>query len=225
MSSRSPSSALTADLFSSVATRSRVEIAPGAVHLPDFAAAACDALLSIITQLALAAPFRQMQTPGGRPMSVEMLNCGEAGWVSDSAGYRYSELDPKTGRSWPAMPALLQSLAQEAAQEAGFAHFAPDVCLINRYYPGTRLALHQDRDERDFSQPIVSFSLGLSALFLLGGFKREEPTQCVTLQHGDGFVFGGPSRMRFHGVERILPPDALDARFSVRLNLTFRKAR
>jgi DNA oxidative demethylase len=172
MPSSSTRSSLTADLFSSAAERSREEISPGAVHLPQFAAPACEALLTSVTELALVAPFRRMQTQSGRPMSVEMLNCGEAGWVSDSRGYRYCAEDPQTGRPWPAMPALLQDLAHQAAQAAGFSHFAPDVCLINRYYPGTRLALHQDRDEQDFTQPIVSFSLGLSALFLLGGFKR-----------------------------------------------------
>jgi DNA oxidative demethylase len=220
-----PRSSLSADLFAVADERSREELAPGAVHLPNFAASACEALLTTVTELARLAPFRQMPTPGGRLMSVEMLNCGEAGWVSDSRGYRYSAQDPQTGRAWPAMPALLQDLAHQAADAAGFSHFAPDVCLVNRYTPGTRLALHQDRDEHDFTQPIVSFSLGLSALFLLGGFKREEATHQLILQHGDGFVFGGPSRLRFHGVERIFPPTALDARFSLRLNLTFRKAR
>ena len=156
-------------------------------------------------------------------MSVAMTNCGAAGWVTDRRGYRYDPIDPLTGQPWPPMPAVFMELAQEAAGAAGFADFAPNACLINRYEPGTRLSLHQDRDERDFSAPIVSVSLGLPAVFLFGGAQRSDRPQRVLLRHADVVVWGGPARLNFHGVMPLKEGEhpLLGRR---RLNLTLRKA-
>ena len=156
-------------------------------------------------------------------MSVAMSNCGELGWVSDKAGYRYQAVDPDSARPWPSLPTLFRQLATEAAAQAGFANFMPDACLINRYEPGARMSLHQDKDERDLTQPIVSISLGLPALFQFGGLKRSDPVNRVTLTHGDVVVWGGADRLRYHGVLALKTGDhpLLGA---CRLNLTFRKA-
>jgi alkylated DNA repair protein (DNA oxidative demethylase) len=152
-----------------------------------------------------------------------MTNCGALGWISDRAGYRYAACDPQGGRPWPAMPDSFLELATSAAARAGFPGFVPDACLVNRYQPGARLSLHQDRDERDFSAPIVSVSLGLPAVFLFGGERRADRPLRVTLAHGDVVVWGGPSRLRFHGV---LPLE--DGRHRLvgrqRINLTLRHA-
>jgi alkylated DNA repair protein (DNA oxidative demethylase) len=157
-------------------------------------------------------------------MSVAMTNCGERGWVSDRSGYRYDAVDPETQRPWPAMPQLFRTLAQDAAAAAGYAGFAPDACLINRYLPGTRLSLHQDRDELDLRAPIVSVSLGLPAVFLWGGLRRADRPTRVRLAHGDVVVWGGPSRLVFHGIAPLAEGDhALTGR--ERINLTFRKTR
>ena len=152
-----------------------------------------------------------------------MTNCGSLGWVSDRGGYRYVGLDPTSGLPWPAMPAAFAALARAAAKPAGFANFSPDVCLINRYEAGTRLSLHQDRDERDFEQPIVSVSLGVGAVFLLGGLNRSDRPARLRLEHGDVVVWGGPARLRYHGV---LPLEAGSHPLTGahRFNLTFRKA-
>ncbi|HSK41458.1 MAG TPA: DNA oxidative demethylase AlkB [Arenibaculum sp.] len=169
------------------------------------------------------APLRRMSTPGGRTMSVAMSNCGPLGWVTDRRGYRYEPADPATGRPWPPMPGAFAELAAEAARTAGFPGFRPDACLINRYEPGARLALHQDRDERDFGQPIVSVSLGLPAVFLLGGARRSDPVARLRLEDGDVLVFGGPARLVHHGVK---PVEAGEHPLlgACRINLTFRKA-
>jgi alkylated DNA repair protein (DNA oxidative demethylase) len=164
-----------------------------------------------------------MVTPGGYSMSVAMTNCGAAGWVTDRSGYRYTAEDPSTGRPWPPMPDAFSTLAREAASAAGFLDFTPDACLINRYEPGARMSLHQDRDERDFTAPIVSVSLGLPALFLWGGAKRSERPRRIPLIHGDVVVWGGPARMTFHGVQP-LPDGVHPLTGAVRYNLTFRKA-
>jgi DNA oxidative demethylase len=170
------------------------------------------------------APFRHMVTPGGHVMSVAMTNCGSAGWVTDRSGYRYDAADPEAGKPWPAMPASFRSLAGAAAAEAGFSGFAPDACLINRYAPGARMSLHQDRDETDFGAPIVSVSLGLSATFLFGGLQRSDRPRRYRLEHGDVVVWGGPARLAFHGVAPLADGEhALMGR--LRINLTFRKAR
>jgi alkylated DNA repair protein (DNA oxidative demethylase) len=182
------------------------------------------ALIAAIGELAGVSPFRRMVTPGGRRMSAAMTNCGVAGWVTDRTGYRYDAIDPETGRSWPAMPAAFADLAREAAAEAGFPAFQPDACLVNRYLPGARLALHQDRNERDYDQPIVSVSLGLPAIFLWGGKTRTDRPVRVPLIHGDVVVWGGPDRLAFHGVNP-LAEGAHPMTGAVRYNVTFRKAR
>ena len=198
-------------------------LAPGAVVLRGVARPQGADLLARVRKVATQAPFRHMITPGGLRMSVAMTNCGTLGWVSDESGYRYARADPLSGEAWPAMPAAYRQLARQLAAQAGYAGFAPDACLINRYAPGTRLSLHQDRDERDFAQPIVSVSLGLPAIFLFGGTKRAERAQRVPLWHGDVVVWGGPARLRYHGVLALKEGDhALTG--SLRINLTFRKA-
>lgn len=180
-------------------------------------------LRSAIDAVVAAAPWRHMITPGGFRMSVAMTNCGEQGWVSDARGYRYSAVDPESGRVWPALPAVFADLAACAAELAGFPGFAPDACLVNRYEPGTRLTLHQDKDERDFTAPIVSVSLGAAATFLFGGLTRRERPLRVELAHGDVVVWGGPSRLRYHGVAPLkLAPHAFAG--EARVNLTFRRA-
>jgi alkylated DNA repair protein (DNA oxidative demethylase) len=217
---------LTADLFSGLAERqSSIEVmAEGAVLLRGFVGAAEAELIAALRNIAAAAPFRRMVTPGGHQMSVSMTNCGNAGWVTDRTGYRYDAADPESGQPWPAMPPLFRELADRAAGRAGFAGFAPDVCLINRYVPGAKMSLHQDEDELDFAAPIVSVSLGLPAIFLFGGLKRSDKPQRFRLEHGDIAVWGGPSRLFFHGVAPLA-----DGEHPVmgpqRLNLTFRKIR
>jgi alkylated DNA repair protein (DNA oxidative demethylase) len=181
-------------------------------------------LIAELRKIVAQAPFRRMVTPGGHQMSVAMTNCGSAGWVTDPHGYRYSADDPETGQPWPAMPPLLFDLAGRAANCAGFGEFAPDVCLINRYVPGARMSLHQDKDELDFGAPIVSVSLGLPAIFLFGGLKRSDKPRRFRLEHGDVAVWGGPSRLFFHGVAALADGEhPLMGR--QRLNLTFRKIR
>jgi DNA oxidative demethylase len=216
---------MTPDLFGGLeqALGGRQELGPGAVLLRGFALPQASALLAAVEGIAAAAPFRHMLTPGGFRMSVAMTNCGPQGWVSDPAGYRYATLDPHSGRPWPPLPAVFLQVAGEAAAEAGFAGFAPDACLINRYEPGTRLSLHQDRNERDFSAPIVSVSLGLPAVFLFGGLRRAEKVERVPLMHGDVVVWGGPARLRYHGVLPLREGDH-PAVGGQRINLTFRKA-
>ncbi len=178
-----------------------------------------DALRAVLT----VAPLRNMLTPGGQRMSVAMTNCGALGWVSDRGGYRYVQADPVGGLPWPAMPGLFLSLAQRAAQAAGFSQFVPDACLINRYHSGDKLSLHQDKDERDFDQPIVSVSLGISAVFLFGGLARKDRPRRLTLTHGDSVVWGGQSRLNYHGIAPIAPAcHPLTGEY--RFNLTFRKA-
>lgn len=182
-----------------------------------------EALLDALRGVLRAAPFRHMNTPGGQAIAVAVSNCGELGWISDEHGYRYTALDPLSGQPWPALPPLLQRLGTAAAGLAGFEHFVADTCLINHYLPGNRLTLHQDRNERDFGQPIVSISLGLPAVFMLGGLQRSDRSEKVPLNHGDVLVWGGPDRLRFHGVQPIKPGQhpRMGAR---RINLTLRKA-
>jgi alkylated DNA repair protein (DNA oxidative demethylase) len=211
-----------AELFE--AAPREVPLAPGATLLVGFARPAEAALLAAIERVASVAPFRHMLTPGGRRMSVAMTNCGDVGWVTDRAGYRYAPEDPQTRRPWPAMPEAFLDLASRAAARAGFPAFVPDGCLVNRYEPGARLTLHQDRDERDFGAPIVSVSLGLPAVFLFGGEHRADRQEPVDLAHGDVVVWGGPSRLRYHGVRPLLDGShPLTGRH--RFNLTLRKAR
>lgn len=201
----------------------RLVIGEGAVLLGGFAAAVADEAVAAIGEIAAAAAFRTMTTPGGRRMSVAMTNCGAAGWVSDRAGYRYSGTDPDTDRCWPPMPDLFADLAANAAAAAGYRGFAPDACLVNRYEPGVQLSLHQDRNERDVSAPIVSVSLGLPAMFLFGGRTRGEPPRPFAVHHGDVVVWGGPSRLFYHGVRR-LADGVHPVTGRVRFNLTLRRA-
>jgi DNA oxidative demethylase len=199
-------------------------LADGAALLRGFARAEASRLWREIERIAADAPFRRMLTPGGKQMSVAMTNCGSAGWVTDRAGYRYEARDPLSGRSWPPMPCDFLALAARAAAAAGYAAFVPDGCLINRYEPGAKMSLHQDKDESDLGQPIVSVSLGLAATFLWGGALRGDRPRRLPLERGDIVIWGGPARLRFHGVE---PPVQGDHPLagSCRINLTFRKAR
>jgi len=219
---------VTLDLFDSVGTAVEVRREPlgngaGAMILRGAAASRAELLLAAIESVNAQAPFRLMTTPGGFRMSVAMSNCGTAGWVTDRRGYRYEAIDPLTGQPWPAMPPVFLLVAAEAAAEAGFGDFSPDACLINRYEPGTRLSLHQDRNERDFNAPIVSVSLGLPAVFLFGGRQRSDRPRRVLLQHGDVVVWGGPARLNFHGVMPL--KEGHHSRLGrCRINLTLRKA-
>jgi alkylated DNA repair protein (DNA oxidative demethylase) len=198
-------------------------LAPGAMVLRGFALADDTRLLDALASIERRAPFRHLVTPGGYTMSVAMTNCGPLGWVSDRHGYRYDRIDPLTGQAWPALPEVFTTLAARAAERVGFADFAPDACLINRYAPGTRLTLHQDRNERDSTQPIVSVSLGIPAVFQFGGLERSGSPRRIPLGHGDVVVWGGPSRMRYHGILP-LKPNSHPLTGEYRLNLTFRKA-
>ncbi|MEC5384963.1 DNA oxidative demethylase AlkB [Uliginosibacterium sp. H3] len=201
----------------------REELLPGAVVLRAFALADEAALLAAIDAVLKQAPFRHMQTPGGYTMSVAMSCCGDLGWVTDSTGYRYQRNDPLTGHAWPEMPVAFRRLAVRAADSAGFAGFQPDACLINRYEPGARMSLHQDKNERDFSAPIVSVSLGLPAVFLFGGMARSDKSLRVQLAHGDVVVWGAAARLRYHGVMP-LAAGVHPLLGEQRINLTFRKA-
>jgi alkylated DNA repair protein (DNA oxidative demethylase) len=216
---------MTPDLFAADAPPLEDEVlAPGAVVLRGFATARAAALEHDLERVTAAAPFRHLVTPGGFRMSVAMTNCGELGWVSDRRGYRYDGVDPESGERWPGMPGSFRALAADAAAGAGYSGFVPDACLINRYEPGARLSMHQDRDEKDLRAPIVSVSLGLPAVFLWGGDERADKARRVPLQHGDVVVWGGPSRLRFHGVLALKDGQHPFAG-NHRINLTFRKVR
>jgi alkylated DNA repair protein (DNA oxidative demethylase) len=212
---------MTSDLFAQMPRDET--LGEGACLLGGFALPVAEDVLAAVSAVTAVAPFRQMVTPGGYRMSVAMSNCGVAGWVTDRSGYRYAPLDPDSNKPWPAMPAVLADLAQRAAAAAGYAGFAPDACLINRYVPGARMALHQDKDELYQTHPIVSVSLGLTATFLFGGKARADKPQRVALTHGDVVVWGGPTRTIFHGIAPLRVGDhpLVGAQ---RINLTFRKA-
>lgn len=202
----------------------REDLCPGAAVLRGAALADDRALLMAIENIASEVPFQHRATPGGYSMSVAMTNCGDLGWITDRKGYRYQSTSPETRQYWPEMPDIFRTLAIHAAREVGFNDFMPDACLINRYQIGAKMSLHQDKDEADFGQPIVSISLGLPAVFQFGGLERSDQTQRVNLTHGDVVVWGGPARLRYHG---ILPLKAGDHPLTgqYRFNLTFRKAR
>lgn len=216
---------MTMDLFAPAQQSDLWEetLVPGAVVLRNFALGSEAALLAGLQEVIAQAPFRHMLTPGGFRMSVAMSNCGALGWVTDDTGYRYDSADPQTGLHWPRMPAAFLRLASAAAAKAGFSGFVPDACLVNRYAPGARLSLHQDRNEQDFSAPIVSVSLGIPAVFLFGGLHRADKALRVPLQHGDVVVWGGPARLRYHGV-LALQQGQHPLLGDSRVNLTFRKA-
>ncbi len=213
------------DLFGEICgSQGKTEaLADGAVLFRGLASVEAHFLVEAVRAIVAASPFRQMLTPGGHRMSVAMTNCGHAGWVADKKGYRYDPLDPLTGKTWPAMPAAFLMLAERAAVAAGFGAFEPNSCLINRYEPGARLSLHQDRNERSFDAPIVSVSLGLPVIFLFGGLHRGDKRRRIRLESGDVVVWGGPARLAFHGVEPLADGDhPLTGR--CRMNLTFRRA-
>jgi alkylated DNA repair protein (DNA oxidative demethylase) len=203
--------------------RDAERLADGAWLLRGFAAAEAAALVAAVREIETRAPLRHMVTPGGFRMSVAMTNCGRAGWITDRRGYRYDAIDPSSGRAWPPMPAAFACVATRAAAAAGFAAFEPDACLINRYAPGTRLTLHQDKNERDFAAPIVSVSLGLPATFLFGGLRRADRPRRLRLESGDVVVWGGPSRLIFHGID-VLADGEHPLTGTCRINLTLRKA-
>ncbi|QBJ77159.1 DNA oxidative demethylase AlkB [Aquitalea sp. USM4] len=202
---------------------SQQQLAEGVCLLSGQANSMMSAIWQAVEDVLRQAPLRQMQTPGGHTMSVAMSNCGELGWVSDRHGYRYSRLDPQSGRPWPAMPEVLQELARIWAAAAGFDNFVSNACLINCYQAGSKMSLHQDRDERDFAHPILTLSLGLPARFMLGGLQRKDPYRKLLLQHGDVLVFGGPARLCFHGIMPLADGEhaLLGKR---RISLTFRRA-
>jgi alkylated DNA repair protein (DNA oxidative demethylase) len=212
----------TLELFEATAPDPCQRLGPAAMVLRGFALPYVRELIPAIAGIEAASPFRHMVTPGGLTMSAALTNCGALGWFSDRRGYRYTAIDPETGAPWPAMPEVFTRLAHEAATAAGFDHFEPDACLVNRYVPGARLSLHQDKNERDYAAPIVSVSLGMRATFLLGGHARAAPTVKVPLHHGDVMVWGGVDRLRYHGVMPLKDePHALLG--SQRINFTFRK--
>jgi alkylated DNA repair protein (DNA oxidative demethylase) len=216
---------MTFDLFASLAETDtgEVQLGAGTTLLRSCALRTETEVLRDLSDVTARAPFRHMITPGGFRMSVGMTNCGTWGWVTDRNGYRYDQRDPESGQTWPKMPEPFLELARDASARAGFRGFSPDACLINRYEPGAKLSLHQDRNEKDMAHPIVSVSLGIPATFLLGGMTRSERAVKLELIHGDVLVWGGPDRLRYHGVmplkEAVHP---LLGRY--RINLTFRKA-
>jgi alkylated DNA repair protein (DNA oxidative demethylase) len=223
---RSDDTPITLDLFADETPTTpglTEQIGEQAFVLRGFALPWLERLLPALEAVLLAAPFRQMVTPGGFTMSVALSSCGALGWTTDRTGYRYTAHDPQTGAPWPDMPAVFRELAQAAARQAHFEHFEPDACLINRYVPGARMSLHQDKNERCLSAPIVSMSLGLPAVFQFGGFERSDKSLRVPLFHGDIVVWGGMDRLRYHGVLPLKQGQhpKLGAQ---RINLTFRTA-
>lgn len=214
------------DLFAELDLQqpARVErISAQAFVLRGFALPAIKELLTAIDSVLLQSPLRQMQTPGGFTMSARLSSCGDLGWTTDCNGYRYSPVDPLNACPWPDMPGVFLALAEAAAKTAGFEGFVPDACLINAYAPGARMSLHQDKNERSFSAPIVSISLGLPAIFQFGGFERSDPSQRISLFHGDIMVWGGVDRLRFHGVMPIKPGHH-SLLGEQRINITLRQA-
>jgi alkylated DNA repair protein (DNA oxidative demethylase) len=213
------------DLFDTIPDdhAARENIADGAALLRGHALPFEADLLTTLQTITAQSPFRHMTTPGGFVMSVAMTNCGAAGWVTDRSGYRYDAIDPQTGQPWPPLPDCFRALAVSAATAAGYPRFVPDACLINRYEPGARLSLHQDKNERDLDAPIVSVSLGLPATFQFGGLKRNDPVRKFGLRHGDVAIWGGPSRLFYHGVTELRDGEH-DKLGRMRINLTFRRA-
>ncbi|WP_039912823.1 DNA oxidative demethylase AlkB [Cellvibrio mixtus] len=211
------------ELFEAIEQNSCQRLGPATMVLRGFAVPYVRELIPCIQVITAISPFRQMVTPGGFTMSVALTNCGALGWTTDRRGYRYTSIDPDTGKPWPSMPKVFAQLANAAATAAGFDNFQPDACLVNRYAPGARLSLHQDKNERDYDEPIVSVSLGMTATFMFGGHERNDPTVKVQLNHGDVMVWGGVDRLRYHGVMPLKDnPHSLLG--SQRINFTFRKA-
>jgi alkylated DNA repair protein (DNA oxidative demethylase) len=218
-------SGMAGDLFRELRSpeKGTEQIAEGAILLRGYASDIAQELVAALQNVTQVSPFRYMVVRGGHQMSVEMTNCGDLGWISDETGYRYDSNDPLTGRNWPPMPASFTRLAAGAAAEAGYRDFATDACLVNRYAPGARMGLHQDKNEQDYRAPIVSVSLGLPAVFLFGGMRRSDSTRRFLLESGDVVVWGGPTRLVYHGILKLADgEDPLTGRY--RINLTFRKA-
>ncbi|MGV8917678.1 MAG: DNA oxidative demethylase AlkB [Pseudomonas sp.] len=215
----------TFDLFADDAPQApRTEqIGPRSFVLRSFALPRVEQLLPALQQVLNQSPFRHMITPGGFTMSAALSSCGRLGWVTDRSGYRYTDTDPQTGQPWPAMPDALMQLAQAAAIEAGFPGFIPDACLINRYVPGAKMSLHQDKNEQRYEWPVVSVSLGIPAMFLFGGDQRTDPCQRVPLFHGDVVVWGGEDRLRYHGIVALKQAEH-PLLGEQRINFTFRRA-
>jgi len=211
------------DLFADQ-THEAMPLAPGACWLPGFALPNMAALWSCLQHHLSIYPAQQMMTPMGHLMSVNTSSMGTWGWVSGPQGYGYSAHNPATQQPWPAIPAVILQLAANAAEKAGYLKFVPDSCLINIYTPGSKMGLHQDKDEQDFSQPIVSVSIGLPATFLFGGAQRGDKAVRIPLQHGDVVVWGGESRRYYHGVAAIRP-NQHPLTGNLRINLTLRKAK
>jgi len=216
----------TADLFADDALQQpagREQIGEQSYVLRGLALPWIERILPELRRVRAQSPFRQMVTPGGFTMSAALSSCGDLGWTTDTSGYRYSPVDPRSQQPWPQMPEVLRQLAVQAAAQAGFFDFAPDACLINRYVPGAKMSLHQDKNERRYSEPVVSISLGLPAIFLFGGHERSDKPRKVSLFHGDVVVWGGVDRLRFHGVMPI--KDGVHPIMGPqRINLTFRTA-
>ncbi len=226
MMQRKGTTLTTLDLFADDTPQppSTEQIGPQSFVFRGFALPLVEQLLPALQTILTQSPFRNMVTPGGYTMSVALSSCGQFGWTTDSQGYKYSRTDPQTGQPWPDMPYVFLELARAAADAAGFADFNPDACLINRYIPGAKMSLHQDKDERGYQWPVVSVSLGIPAMFLFGGHARSDATQRVPLFHGDVVVWGGEDRLRYHGVLAI--KQAEHPRLGEqRINFTFRKAR
>jgi alkylated DNA repair protein (DNA oxidative demethylase) len=213
----------TLELFLGPDPGTREALGPEAWVLRGFALPDSERLLAGVDAIQAASPFRHMVTPGGYTMSAALTSCGSRGWTTDQRGYQYVATDPLSGQPWPPMPEAFAALARRAAREAGFADFEPDACLVNRYVPGSRMSLHQDRNERDFRAPVVSVSLGMTAVFLWGGNRRADKTAKIPLYHGDVVVWGGRDRLRYHGIMPLKdkPHPVLG---SQRINITFRKA-
>jgi len=202
-------------------TASGLEIAPGARHFAGFLdRAAQEELVEALRVLLREAPLFTPRMPRtGKPFSVRMSNCGSLGWVSDEKGYRYQPRHPETDALWPPMPAIILDAWNELA---GYDR-PPEACLINWYGAGAKMGLHQDRDEADFEAPVLSLSLGESAIFRVGGTARGGPTRSVKLESGDAFVLGGPSRLAYHGIDRVIPGSSTLLPDGGRINLTLRR--
>lgn len=178
-------------------------------------------LVREVLEAARTAPFYRPLTPGGKPMSVEQTGLGPLSWVTDARGYRYEPAHPVSGRAWPAIPGVLLDLWAELCDPAT----PPDACLVNLYRGAARMGLHQDRDEADFGFPVLSVSLGDTAVFRIGGTKRTDPTTSVRLASGDVCVLAGEARLAFHGIDRVLPGSSRLIPGGGRINLTLRRAR
>jgi DNA oxidative demethylase len=192
-----------------------LELRPGYLDRADQ-----EALLAAVREAIRQAPLYTPTMPRtGQPFSVRMTNCGPFGWVSDAGGYRYQQTHPTTGRAWPSIPELALRAWRDLAGDAP----APEACLINVYAPTARMGLHQDRDEKDFSVPVLSLSLGDTCLFRVGGKRRSDPTRSLRLASGDAVLLGGEARLAFHGVDRIMPGTSTLLPEGGRINLTLRR--